>query len=98
MAVGIPAVVSENGGMPDAVVNGVTGFVVSPGDIQAMAGSVLRLLRNETQCREFGARARMRIEQVFDAAQNARKLQEQILQYAKPLKILEILGANIPVS
>jgi glycosyltransferase involved in cell wall biosynthesis len=98
MAVGIPAVVSENGGMPDAVVNGVTGFVVSPGDIQAMAGSVLRLLRNEPQCREFGARARMRIEQVFDAAQNARKLQEQILQYAKPLKILEILGANIPVS
>jgi glycosyltransferase involved in cell wall biosynthesis len=98
MAVGIPAVVSENGGMPEAVLNEVTGFVVSPGDIQAMAGSVLRLLRNEPQCREFGARARMRIEQVFDAAENARKLQEQILQYAKPVKVLEVFGANVPVS
>lgn len=98
MAMSIPAVVSENGGMTDAVVNGVTGFVVSPGDIPAMSGSVLRLLRNETQCREFGVRARMRIEQVFDAAQNARKLQEQILQYAKPVKVLETLGAKIPVS
>jgi glycosyltransferase involved in cell wall biosynthesis len=96
MAAGIPAVVSENGGMPDAVLNGVTGFVVSPGDIQAMAGSVLRLLRNEPQRREFGARARMRVEQVFDAVENTRKLQEQILQYAKPVKVLEVLGANVP--
>jgi glycosyltransferase involved in cell wall biosynthesis len=98
MAVGIPAVVSENGGMPDAVVNGVTGFVVSPGDIQAMAGSVLRLLKNEERCREFGERARMHIEQVFDAAKNTRKLQEQILQYAKPERVLKALGAKVPVS
>ncbi len=98
MAVGIPAVVSENGGMPDAVENGVTGFVVSPGNIQAMAESVLTLLENEAQCREFGERARTRIEHLFDAAQNTRQLQEKILEYARPVKVLELRGAHLRVS
>ncbi len=98
MAVGIPAVVSDNGGMPDAVVDGVTGFVVPPGDINAMAASVLTLLQNEAQCREFGEHARLRVEQLFDAAQNSRQLQDQILKCARPAKLLELRGAQIRVS
>jgi glycosyltransferase involved in cell wall biosynthesis len=98
MAVGIPAVVSENGGMPDAVVNGVTGFVVSPGDIEDMAESVLALLENESRCREFGQRARMRVEQFFDAEQNTRKLQERILEHVRPVRVLELRGAKVRAS
>jgi glycosyltransferase involved in cell wall biosynthesis len=98
MAVGIPAVVSENGGMPDAVVNGVTGFVVPPGDIKAIAKSVLMLLENDARCHEFGRRARLRVEQIFDAARNSRQLQEQILKYAGPAKVTEFRGAHIRVS
>ncbi len=98
MAVGIPAVVSENGGMPDAVVNGVTGFVVPPGDIKAMAKSVLMLLENEARCREFGQRARLRVEQLFDAAHNSRLLQEQILQCTRPAKVMELRGARLRAS
>jgi len=98
MAVGIPAVVSENGGMPDAVLDGITGFVVPPGDIEDMAESVVTLLENEARCREFGERARMRVEQVFDAAHNTRKLQEQILEYARPAKVLAVRGAHLRVS
>ena len=97
MAVGIPAVVSENGGMPDAVLDGITGFVVPPGDIEAMAESVVTLLENEARCREFGERARMRVEQVFDAAHNTRKLQEQILEHARPVKVFEA-RAHLRVS
>ena len=37
MASGKPTIVSENGGLPDAVVEGVTGFIVPPGDIDALA-------------------------------------------------------------
>jgi glycosyltransferase involved in cell wall biosynthesis len=98
MAVGIPAVVSENGGMPDAVLDGITGFVVPPGDIEDMAESVVTLLENEARCREFGERARMRVEQVFDGAHNTRKLQEQILDYARPAKVLAVRGAHLRVS
>jgi glycosyltransferase involved in cell wall biosynthesis len=98
MAVGIPAVVSDNGGMPDAVVNGVTGFVVPPGDIGDMAESVLALLENESRCREFGKQARVRVEQFFDAEQNTHKLQEQILEYARPAKVLELRGVKVRTS
>ena len=98
MAVGIPAVVSENGGMPDAVVNGVTGFVVLPGDIKAMAKSVLMLLENEARGREFGERARLRVAHLFDAAHNSRHLQEQILQCARPAKVMELRGARVRAS
>jgi len=98
MAAGIPAVVSENGGMPDAVVNGVTGFVVPPGDVGDMAESVLAFLENESRCREFGERARQRVEQFFDAEQNTRKLQEQILDCARPVKVLELRGAKVRAS
>jgi hypothetical protein len=56
------------------------------------------LLENEAQCREFGERARMRVEQIFDAAHNTRKLQEQILEYARPVKVLAVRGAHLRVS
>lgn len=95
MAVGIPAVVSENGGMPDAVVNGVTGFVVPPGDTNAIAESVLTLLENEVLCREFGLRARLRVEQMFDATRNSRQLQAQILQCARPAELFKLRGAPV---
>jgi len=95
MAVGIPAVVSENGGMPDAVVNGVTGFVVPPGDTNAIAESVLTLLENEALRREFGLRARLRVEQMFDAARNSRQLQAQILQCARPAELFKLRGAPV---
>jgi glycosyltransferase involved in cell wall biosynthesis len=95
MAVGIPAVVSENGGMPDAVVNAVTGFVVPPGDTNAIAESVLILLENEALRREFGLRARLRVEHMFDAARNSRQFQAQILQYTKPGQLLKLRGAHV---
>ena len=98
MAVGIPAVVSDNGGMPDAVMDGVTGFVVPQRDIQAMAESVLTLLEDDLRCLEFGRRARLRVEQLFDAAQNSRQLQDQILKCARPTDVLELSGAHVRVS
>jgi glycosyltransferase involved in cell wall biosynthesis len=98
MAVGIPAVVSDNGGMPDAVADGVTGYVVPQGDIQAMAESVLRLLQEDSRCREFGRRARLRVEQLFDAAHNSPELQDQILKCARPAKVSELRGAHVRVS
>jgi len=98
MAAGIPAVVSDNGGMPDAVADGVTGYVVPQGDIPAMAESVLRLLEEDSRCHEFGRRARLRVEHLFDAAHNSPELQDQILKYARPAKVLELRGAHVRVS
>jgi glycosyltransferase involved in cell wall biosynthesis len=84
MALRLPAVVSDNGGMADAVLHGVTGFVVPPGDIERMAGAVGALLEDATLARECGRQARRLIEQEFDMVRNARALQEVLLEYAHP--------------
>jgi glycosyltransferase involved in cell wall biosynthesis len=95
MAVGIPSVVSANGGMPDAVIDGATGFVVPPGEIDGMAEAVLKLLEDEELAAQFGAGARLRIEQVFDMAQNARKLQQVLLEYAGGSGVMRIGSEQI---
>jgi glycosyltransferase involved in cell wall biosynthesis len=79
MATRLPCVVSDNGGMADAVVDGVTGFLVPPNDISAMTQAVLRLLGDEELCRKQGLHARLRVEQLFDISQNARRLEEALL-------------------
>ena len=92
MASSVPAVVSDNGGLPDAVVDGVTAFVVPRGDVERMTDAVVKLLADETLAREFGRRARRRVEQVFDMATNGRALQEILLQYAHSSRNLPVEG------
>jgi glycosyltransferase involved in cell wall biosynthesis len=93
MAASVPVVVSENGGLADAVLDGVTGFVVPPGDIERMAGAVVDLLASESLALEFGRQARIRVERVFDMASNGRALQEVLLEYVPPPK--RALGEDV---
>jgi glycosyltransferase involved in cell wall biosynthesis len=46
MAVGTPVVCTDVGGMPEYVLEGVTGFVVPPNDPAAIRDRVLRILRD----------------------------------------------------
>lgn len=90
MASGKPVVVSENGGLLDAVTDGVTGFVVPIGDTQTLAERVVELLRDGSLAARFGAAARKRIEADFDVARNTRKLEEAmqacLLEHAAAVK------------
>ena len=60
MAAGRPAVATAVGGVPDMVEEGVTGFVVPPGDPEALAERTVRLLRDEALRQRMGAAARER--------------------------------------
>ena len=44
MACGVPVVASNVGGLPEVVVDGATGFLHPPGDIEAMAKSAIEIL------------------------------------------------------
>ncbi len=70
MASGKPSVISRNGGLPEAAVDGVTGIVVAPKDIAAMSVAILRFLIDPDLAERFGRAARARAEKLFDIAAN----------------------------
>ncbi len=57
---GTPAIVSRHGGLPETVVDGVTGWVVPPEDPEALAEMLRRLLADPERIRRAGIEARRR--------------------------------------
>jgi phosphatidylinositol alpha-1,6-mannosyltransferase len=57
---GKPAVVSDCGGLPEAVLEGETGFVVPEGDAEATARALVRLLADAGLRQQMGEAARRR--------------------------------------
>ncbi len=51
-----PVVVTDVGSLPEIVDDGVTGYVVPPGDPAALAGAIVRLLGDPEACRRMGER------------------------------------------
>lgn len=66
MARGLPCVVTDVGGMTELVVDGQTGFVVSPGDALAATGAIQRLLESADLCRRMGTAGQVRVRERFD--------------------------------
>ena len=73
MAAAKPVIVTNVGGAAEAVEEGVSGFVVTPGDRVMLADRMIRLGRDRELRRKFSEAARMRVETFFTAEQNARK-------------------------
>jgi glycosyltransferase involved in cell wall biosynthesis len=67
MASGTPVVSTNKGGPVEAVVDGVTGFLVPPRDPAALAKRVIELLYSNDTRRSFGIAGRLRATQVFGA-------------------------------
>ncbi|MBJ6138729.1 glycosyltransferase family 4 protein [Marinobacter litoralis] len=65
MAYRRPVVVTQAGGMPELVTNGVEGYVVPTRDPKALADALVRLSSNVDQAKRMGERGRMRIEMDF---------------------------------
>ena len=57
-ASGLPVVAARLEGIPDAVVDGETGILVEPKNVQAFADAIGNLARDEAYRAEFGERAR----------------------------------------
>ncbi|MEW6171997.1 MAG: glycosyltransferase [Bacillota bacterium] len=65
MAAGKPVIASEVGGIPEMVQDGVTGFLVPPGDPDALADRLYRLLSHPEEAEEMGKRAKVFAEKFF---------------------------------
>ena len=65
MACGVPAVCSSVGGIKDIVEDGKTGFLVPPGDAEALAEKLKLLLGDRELALRMGEEARNRVEDLF---------------------------------
>lgn len=65
MAAGKPAISTDTSSMPEIIADGQTGFVVPPGDVEALADRVMQLLRDTTLREKFGRAARQRVLEKF---------------------------------
>lgn len=67
MAAGKPVIASDIGGIRDTVVNGKTGFLVKPDDVQAWRNAIMTLLKNAKLRGEFGRAGKARAFKEFTA-------------------------------
>jgi glycosyltransferase involved in cell wall biosynthesis len=68
MAVGLPVVSSPVSGIPEIVNDGVTGWLVPPGDEITLADRLRWVLQHPEEAREMGCRGREFAEQFFSTA------------------------------
>ena len=76
MSLAKPAVVTDVGGNPYMVTDGVNGFVVPKKDPGAMAEAILRLIRDGELLGRLGQNARAQYEEKFTAAAMTRQLEK----------------------
>jgi glycosyltransferase involved in cell wall biosynthesis len=73
-ACGVPVVAFANGGIPELVRPGITGFLVEPLDREAFVDSMARLLDDEALRQSMGAAARQHVERQHDVEDWGRTL------------------------
>jgi len=73
MAYRVPPVVTDAGGSPELVVDGVSGFVVPPRDAQGLADAIEKLYRDKDLRERMGEAARERIATDFRNEDTVRK-------------------------
>lgn len=67
LSCGVPVIGTKLGGLPEVVVDGECGYLEELGDVEAMAGKALKLLRDQDLLEQFKENARRRAVEFFDA-------------------------------
>lgn len=73
---GAPAIAYRHGGVPEAVVDGITGLLAPEGDIGRLAINISRLLQDSSYAISLGAAGRQRVIEHFDINHRTRRLEE----------------------
>jgi glycosyltransferase involved in cell wall biosynthesis len=76
MAGGCPVVATHVGGIPNLVTDGVDGLLVPPGNPQALAAALRRILRDPAFARQLGNAARQTIANRYTAERSIERLEQ----------------------
>lgn len=63
---GVPSIGTDVGGVPEIVINGVTGILIPPNDSKALENAIMSLYKNEKLIKEMGENAKKRLNSFFD--------------------------------
>jgi len=69
-----PVIAGQSGGIQDAVIDGVTGFVVDPLDTQMLAKAILKILDHPELGLKMGEQGARRVQEKFSWPQQAQRL------------------------
>jgi glycosyltransferase involved in cell wall biosynthesis len=78
MACGLPVFASDNGGLPEIVVDGHTGRLLPPGDVRAWTTAITAVASEPELLGRWGGAGRARAEAEFTWAANAAKLEARL--------------------
>lgn len=73
---GKPVIAGSSGGQAEAVVNGQTGLVVDPENIEDIASAIIKLLTDESLAKRLGEAGKARAEKEFRWEVEAKKLKD----------------------
>lgn len=74
MSYGVAPVVTDVGGMPELVEQGVSGLVVPPNDASSLSAALLELYRDRERAKQIGESARRRIQTHFHTSQTVEQM------------------------
>jgi glycosyltransferase involved in cell wall biosynthesis len=75
MAMGLPTVVTRVGGNEELVVDGYTGYLLPPEDVQGIAQAIITLAQNDQLRRNMGQAGRERIVHEFSFARRLQRIE-----------------------
>lgn len=84
MASGKPVVSTRLAGVPEQIVNGETGLLVAPGDEDALAEALAKLVSSAELRQQFGTAARCRLENEFAVERTVLPLKALFARHVKP--------------
>lgn len=73
-----PSIVTNRGGPPEVVIDGVTGYTIDPMDHKGMGARMNMLLQNDSLRREMGRQARANVTKKFTLQVSIAKLLEEL--------------------
>jgi glycosyltransferase involved in cell wall biosynthesis len=79
MAAGRPVVAYENGGVPEMVVNGETGFLCRPGEVDDLSRAILELAGDETLRNRLGESGRKRARELFSVERHLDRMEHLLM-------------------
>lgn len=80
MAMRVPVIATNIGGLPEVVDDGKTGLLIPPGDVDALCGSIKYLINNPDIRLKMGEKGRERVLEKFTIEENVRRTEEIFLQ------------------